>query len=223
MSQRSSRRQLPVRDPHAPARRRTRTSASRRRPTTARPGSRAARRPPPRDRVALRERGTTARDAPWRARSGRGGETARRGRGAVSAARPRAGCGRTRALAERGRRRRRTRGPRPRAGGGPRPGRPARSPPTLPSDFRTRCAPGISSRMKRRLSDARVGVAAAGGAGDVAVAHPGAGRDRRRRSPAALGVHLGRSSRGVCHPRGRDAPRLRPRCARIGARPCEAG
>ena len=48
--------------------------------------------------------------------------------------------------------RRRTRGPRPRGGGGPRRGRPARSRRPSPSDFRTRWAPGGSSRTKRWLS-----------------------------------------------------------------------
>ena len=46
----------------------------------------------------------------------------------------------------------RTRGPRPPGAGGPPPGRRARCAPTVPSDFRTRCAPGGSSRRKRWLS-----------------------------------------------------------------------
>ena len=76
---------------------------------------------------------------------------------------------------------------------------------------------GEPAGVRRLLLAEGLEIGEDGRAGDVAVAHPGPGRDRADDPRQQLGIHLERSSRGVCHREARGR-RARPGPHRNGAK-----
>ena len=94
-------------------------------------------------------------------------------------------------------------------------GSPSAVPPTVPSDFRTRWAPRRLRAREAPVQRARVACRRRRRAGDVAVAHPGAGRDGGD-DPRQQTRHPSRMLLSWCVPPQRTRPpRPRPRRARI--------